>query len=72
MTKKIIEFSVFFLILLFVTLFSLKVLDVIDWSWWWITSPIWGPALLFSLVIGILVCSVMIKTRQESNDRLEG
>jgi hypothetical protein len=31
----------------------LKLTDNIDWSWWWVTSPLWIPALLvgaFALV----------------------
>jgi uncharacterized protein (DUF983 family) len=31
----------------------LKLTDVIDWSWWWVLSPIWIP-LLVILLIGLL------------------
>jgi hypothetical protein len=24
----------------------LKLVGVIDWSWWWVTAPLWVPALL--------------------------
>lgn len=30
--------------LIFVTL---KLLGKIDWSWWWVTAPFWGPWALF-------------------------
>lgn len=33
---------------------TLKLCKVIDWSWWWVFSPLWIPlAILF--VIGLLV-----------------
>jgi ABC-type antimicrobial peptide transport system permease subunit len=38
----------------------LKLTDNIDWSWWWVLSPIWMP---FTLIIGgvsILIASMII------------
>ena len=38
----------------------LKLTDNIDWSWWWVLSPIWMP---FALIIGgvsILTASIII------------
>lgn len=29
--------------LLFIAFLVLKLTEVIDWSWWWITAPIWIP-----------------------------
>ena len=43
------------LLLLFITL---KLTGHIDWSWWWVLSPIWGTALL---VVVILFGYVAIK-----------
>lgn len=40
------------LAILFLIMFTLKVAhvgDVADWSWWWVTAPLWGP---FALVVG--------------------
>ena len=34
--------------LLFLIFLILKLTKVITWSWWWITSPLWGPIVLFS------------------------
>jgi hypothetical protein len=25
---------------------GLKLTDYIDWSWWWVLSPIWGSSLI--------------------------
>ncbi len=29
--------------LLFIVFLTLKLTDVITWSWWWVTAPLWGP-----------------------------
>jgi hypothetical protein len=39
--------------ILFLIFMVLKLTDNIDWSWWWVTAPLWIPALLvgaFALV----------------------
>lgn len=38
--------------LLFIVFVVLKLTNHIDWSWWWITAPLWGP---FGLVVGGIV-----------------
>jgi len=44
--------------LLTIVFIVLKLLDKIDWSWWWVLSPIWISA---SLVFIILIfCGVMV------------
>lgn len=40
--------------LLFLVLMVLKLTHVIDWSWWWITAPLWGGFALLILVIIIV------------------
>ncbi|WP_205191556.1 hypothetical protein [Burkholderia sp. LMG 13014] len=42
---------------LFLIFLTLKLTGVIDWSWWWITAPLWaGIAIFFAVlaVIGVL------------------
>jgi hypothetical protein len=34
---------------------ALKLCDKIDWSWWWVTAPIWGPAALV-LAVFVVIC----------------
>lgn len=29
---------------------ALKLLNVIDWSWWWVLAPLWG-GIAFALVV---------------------
>ena len=36
---------------LFVIFLILKLTKVIDWSWWWITAPLWGGILLWIILI---------------------
>ena len=40
---------------LFLTFLTLKLLDIIDWSWWWVTAPLWGSAIILVVVIVILL-----------------
>jgi hypothetical protein len=46
--------------LLTIVFITLKLLEKIDWSWWWVLSPVWiptGVAVLF--ILGILVVAVI-------------
>lgn len=43
-------FTVLFLIFL-----VLKLTGTIAWSWWWVTAPLWGPALLAIAVIILIL-----------------
>lgn len=36
--------------LLFVTFLVLKLTGVIDWSWWWVTAPLWISAAVFVVI----------------------
>ena len=39
---------------LFLVFLVLKLTGNIDWSWWWVTSPIWIPLALGVVVMGII------------------
>ena len=42
--------------LMFLLFLGLKLGGVINWSWWWVTAPLWGPlALGLSIFIIILI-----------------
>lgn len=32
--------------ILFIVFLILKLTKTIDWSWWWVTSPLWIPFLI--------------------------
>lgn len=36
----------------FLVFLVLKLTGHIDWSWWWVTAPLWG---VFALVFGVLL-----------------
>jgi hypothetical protein len=42
--------------LLGILFIGLKLCNVIDWSWWWVTAPFWGPfvvVMVFIIIYGI-------------------
>lgn len=46
------------LLLIFITL---KLLGIINWSWWWVLSPIWIPlAIIVVLVIIYFIVTAII------------
>ena len=41
----------------FIVFLVLKLTEVIDWSWWWVTAPLWLPlaiTLVVLLVMGVI------------------
>lgn len=51
MQKKIGTIISVLLILMFLVFLTLKLLGTIQWSWWWVTSPLWIPMALQVLVV---------------------
>ena len=52
--------------LLTIVFITLKLLGKIDWSWWWVLSPLWiglGVTLAILLVIGIIALIVTLAKR---------
>lgn len=39
---------------LFLVFLTLKLCSVIDWSWWWVTAPLWGPTIIVLGIIGLM------------------
>jgi hypothetical protein len=44
--------------LLGIVFVTLKLCNVIDWSWWWVTAPFWGGLAVF-LAFGAMALMVM-------------
>jgi hypothetical protein len=40
--------------LVFVVFLVLKLIGQIDWSWWWVTAPLWGELAIAAVVLLIL------------------
>jgi hypothetical protein len=50
-------------VIIFLAFFFAKIYDKIDWSWWWVFSPLWIPAaiiLFILLILGLIYLSALI------------
>lgn len=57
---------------LFLIFATLKLTGNIEWSWWWVASPIWIPVFLAAVValaIVLLSVSMLLAGRKESDVR---
>jgi hypothetical protein len=48
---------------LFLIFMTLKLTKTIDWSWWWVTSPLWIPFVLGLAVLLIVALSAYISEK---------
>ena len=46
--------------LLFLVFLVLKLTKVIDWSWWWITAPLWVPVSISVLFFVLVLLTVTV------------
>lgn len=44
--------------IVFVVFLILKLAGIVDWSWWWITAPLWLPIVLL-IAIGTVAALVI-------------
>ena len=51
--------------LLFITFLVLKLVGVIDWSWWWVTAPLWGSMVLVIIVILVSLVIAAVDGKRE-------
>lgn len=51
------EFSLFLLFLVFMTL---KLTHHIDWSWWWVTAPLWIPPVASLVVLAVIAAVALV------------
>ena len=49
------ETGIGFIGLLTIVFITLKLIGKIDWSWWWVLSPLWAVPTLIILVISIFL-----------------
>lgn len=40
--------------ILFLIFMTLKLTDNVDWSWWWVTSPLWIPTIVAVLIVLVI------------------
>jgi membrane protein YdbS with pleckstrin-like domain len=53
--------------LLFIAFLILKLCNVITWSWWWVTAPLWIPV-AFVIVVSI-VCVIVLAISEAIENR---
>ena len=66
MEKQVIYKGPGILGLLGVAFVVLKLVGVIDWSWWWVTAPLWIPTVV---VIAMLIVFAVIALMAGSGKR---
>lgn len=49
---------------LFIVFLVLKLCHVINWSWWWVTAPIWIPIAILLLIYCIGFLYILIEDRK--------
>lgn len=54
--------------ILFIVFLVLKLTHVIDWSWWWVTSPLWIPLVI---AIVLFIFSGLIKLINNKLNKLQ-
>jgi len=57
-----------FVSMLFLAFIVLKLCQVINWSWWWVTSPVW---INFLLIVLIEITVRLFKREEEQEDAIE-
>jgi hypothetical protein len=43
--------------IVFIVFLVLKLCNIINWSWWWVTAPLWLPSMtiiVIAIIVGIL------------------
>ena len=49
---------------LFLIFMVLKLTNNIDWSWWWVTAPLWMPLMLAIVIFAIIGIVMVIKMKK--------
>lgn len=52
-----------FLEILFFIFLVLKLCNVVSWSWWVVTAPLWGSLVFFAIGFIVAIISVVVKWR---------
>jgi len=57
--------SIGFVGLLTILFIGLKLTHYIDWSWWWVLSPIWiSTGTVFAILLVILIIYIIVHLRE--------
>ena len=58
MSEKKIVASPGFCTMLFIVFLILKLTNTINWSWWWVTAPLWIP--LGFVIIALVILGITV------------
>jgi hypothetical protein len=50
--------------ILFLIFLVLKLTNYIDWSWWWVTAPLWITAILYIVIVTIFINFIQRRGRR--------
>lgn len=53
---------------LFIVFLILKLTNVIDWSWWWVTAPLWIPIGLAVMILIVIALVIFVKKINARSD----
>ena len=53
----------------FLLFLGLKLGGVIDWSWWWITAPLWIPLAFLATLVLIVTLIMLVSDRRKHRRR---
>jgi len=48
---------------LFIVFLILKLTHTIDWSWWWVTAPLWIPLVIVLLFLSFFGLYILISKK---------
>lgn len=60
-----LAFDTNIMIALFIVLLILKLVGWVSWSWWWIFSPLWIPAVIS--IIAVIINKLAFLLRKDGN-----
>ena len=50
--------------LLAIVFITLKLCNVIAWSWWWVLAPLWIPAAVVIFILALFLCMIILGCRR--------
>ncbi len=45
----------FLIVGMFLIFLTLKLINYIDWSWWWVTAPLWLPTVIILAIALVII-----------------
>lgn len=68
--KVVVQFPI--CMVLFIVFLVLKLTNTIDWSWWWVTAPLWLPIGLALIILCVFIVILGILALPQVNDLIKG